>query len=73
MEAYLHGKPGTPKPRPIKELPEAVAGCSRSGDEHDRRVPGQPPVKQRGKELTAEIELRHSWGRTPCSPRPGSG
>jgi prepilin-type processing-associated H-X9-DG protein len=58
VEAAVFGKPGTPKPRPIKELPEAVAGLFAVGAMNmlDEFL-ANPPVKRQGSALTAELEV----------------
>jgi hypothetical protein len=58
VEQALHGKPGTPKPRPIRELPEAVAGLFALGAMNmlDEFLTN-PPVKRQGTALTAEVDM----------------
>jgi hypothetical protein len=57
-EALLHGRPGTPKPRPIKDLPEAVGGLFALGALNmlDEFL-ADPPVKREGSELRANVDL----------------
>ena len=63
LEALLAGKPGQPKPRPIKDLPEALMGFAGLGllNTIDEFL-ADPPVKRDGTELSAVVTMPQVGG-----------
>jgi Protein of unknown function (DUF1559) len=63
MKKLLEGKPGQSKPRPIKDLPEAVLGLFGTGALNmvDDNL-ANPPVKVEGNELVATFDMNTIGG-----------
>ncbi len=63
LKAMLSGKPGEPKPRPIRDLPEAVLGLFGTGALNmvDDNL-ANPPIKTEGNELVASFEAETIGG-----------
>jgi hypothetical protein len=58
VEAMLHGRPGQPRPRPIKDLPEAIGGLFAVGAMNTvDEFLADPPVKREGAELRASLSV----------------
>jgi hypothetical protein len=63
LKAMLDGKAGQPKPRPIRELPEAVLGLFGTGALNmiDEKL-ANPPIRTEGNELVATFESESIGG-----------
>ncbi|MBA4062708.1 MAG: hypothetical protein C0501_03200 [Isosphaera sp.] len=74
VRAMIDGRPGAPRPRPIRDLPEAVMGLMGTGALNilDDYL-ADPPVKAEGNELVATFEQTGAGGAVVGTAAVGVG